>query len=79
MGMLEMGHRGRQRSGKRLRIIKKETNCHYSRMTIKMDNPKVSICKLLNLVTKFSKIAGEKHKTKYFKYFPTFYMRPVLL
>ena len=44
-----------------------------------MDNPKVSICKLLNLVTKFSKIVGEKYKTKYFKYFPTFYMRPVLL
>ena len=48
-------------------------------MTIKMDNPKVSICKLLNLVTKFSKISGEKHNTKYFKHFPTSYMRPVLL
>lgn len=41
-------------------------------MTGKEENPKVPICKLFDLIIKFSKVAGEKYKTKNFKYFSTY-------
>lgn len=56
---------GRKRSKKRLRIIKKETKLPLL-MNDNRSGKFQSIRKLFNLVTKFIKIAGEKHKTKYF-------------
>ena len=56
---------GRKKSRKRLRIVKKETKLPLL-MNDNRSGKFQSICKLFNLVTKFIKIAGEKHKTKYF-------------
>ena len=55
----------RKKSRKRLRIVKKETKLPLL-MNDNRSGKFQSICKLFNLVTKFIKIAGEKHKTKYF-------------